>query len=379
MKQTSEEFEWPRQSSRLPARPITTILILGAAFGASVFVTRWLGRANERNYIGHIAAHTKSITAESDGKIEKILTMEGTWVEPGHELFTIMSKDGEPQREAQRQIVNQLQAELDQSRAQAELEMKWRIKTIDAEIYETRLQAATILKEKYDYEVEDLAWSDFIDEVNSMSRRGQRDQLVSYLSQKTLSNSEQQTKAKLAQASARNASEVSAAQVEMCDTRLQQLEKLRQELPANVAEAAGIAVAEAKLEAAESELNRLEASITTTTQKSPAFGTVGLYVKSMGDQVSRGEPVVRLLDGDRRYVSVAVPSREVWRFNEGAEVKLIFPDGQKRTGTIAPIPPQTVSSDTLNSGESLVMLRIDPAGKLWPTVVIGTEITVQLN
>jgi len=99
-------------------------------------------------------------------------------------------------------------------------------------------------------------------------------------------------------------------------------------------------------------------------------------VKQPADPVAAGEALVMILDRDRPFVEVEVPSQQVKRIKVGQTVRLEFA-GEERTGRVDAIAPQAQRRD--QSSDSWITVRITPAGKLWPEVPIGSAVSVRLK
>src|SRR5690606_34857399 len=70
--------------------------------------------------------------------------------------------EGAAERVAERRkAVEALEAELARARARAEVDTKWRLKSIESELLETRLRAAEYLQRKLQCEMECFAWNEF--------------------------------------------------------------------------------------------------------------------------------------------------------------------------------------------------------------------------
>ena len=74
------------------------------------------------------------------------------------------------------------------------------------------------------------------------------------------------------------------------------------------------------------------------------------------------------------YVVAQIPSGPASQLRHGVKVTLIFPSNDRRLGIITEIPPQT----TTGGRESVVSVKIEPAGKLWPKLAIGSNAKVLL-
>jgi HlyD family secretion protein len=365
--------------SLLPAHPRRTILMLAIALGASAGLTAWIGKRDARSYVGYIQAHVARVEAPISGRIARIVARPGDWVEPGMEIAVLVDERRAALQQSQLVVVAALQAEIAQARAKAEIDIQWRLKMLDTEILDTRLKSAGLIKQQFASQIEDIAWSDFVEEFDSRSQTASTGQLVTFLSQKNLLEGNQRTRAMLEQASARNAREVCGAQIELCDERLSQLEQLKKELPAKIEEAAGVDELQVKLDAARAELERIESQAEEIPATASGYGTVGNLRGRVGDRLNAGDTLVELLDDDRRFISVKVPAEQLHLFSVGSQLDIVFPNGMKGTGTIGAISPEAVTND-LAGGQSLVELRIEPSGKLWPAdLVVGTPVTLRMR
>jgi len=278
-----------------------------------------------------------------------------------------------------------LQAEVDRVRAKAEVELAIRLKELDAEIFSARLRSTGYLKEQYFNEVEGLAWRDLADDINPLGTASQTNDVFQSLVFQGSMTDETRIRSLLRREAAHNAAEVNAAQVKICEQRMQGLEDLKRELARKIRHAEGIEVAEARLAQATEKLERLRQAQATLTLNGVAYRTVGVFRKNVGEQVASGETIVELLDNDRRFLIVDLPTRAVPEFPAESNVRLQFPGGQKCTGRVREIPPQTAAQASFNRArhngdaaafEEVVTLRIDPTGKLWPDVPIGTAVEV---
>ena len=127
------------------------------------------------------------------------------------------------------------------------------------------------------------------------------------------------------------------------------------------------------------ELSSLEQQRDSLTIVSPSHGVVGAIHHEAGDLVEPGNTIVELFDDDRRHLTASIPSSAVARLLPGTKLTLIFPAGYKRIGLVAAIPPQAMFENTAQlSEDSQVAVRIEPAGKLWPKIPIGSRIKVQV-
>jgi HlyD family secretion protein len=380
MVQDDTQFEWTERDSLLPARPVRTVVITALALLASSAITIWVGSSDSQSYTGRVEAQVASIEIPTAGRVASIMVSEGEWVEPGRAIARLVDENLHAQRTALRDSVASLSAELQRARAQAAIDLQWRMQEIDTQILETRLTSAGLVKEQFASQIEAIAWRDFIEEFNTFNASATNDQIVTLLTEKKLLSEERRTKAMLQQASARNANEVFATQIRLCDDRLSQLKMLRGDLPEHVQQAAGVEEVQLRLAKTRSELQQLERRPEEFFVRATGYGTVGILRYKAGDVAAAGETLVNLLDDDRRFVSVRVPSRRLAEFASGSEVRLTFSEDDQRTGIVTSVSPEALVVDRdgrESSGQPMVEVDIAPSGKLWPQeLIVGSAVMV---
>ncbi len=373
---TSNVSRWPAPRGRAILLGLVSLALgTAAAYG--------LAQSNARTTLGYLEAESAVIAATSAGKVEVIAAIEGAQVEPGQKILIVVDELLESQVSTLRRRVDVLHSELEQAKAKAEVDLKWRMNEIDEEILQTRLKSAGFLQSQYDQEIEQYAWNDFlkeslIDPVDFFAD-STPDQLLEHTVRSAKLPRESRLRAAIRKEAASNALEVSQAQVELCEARLKELEVLKQELSKQIMRSHGVEVAEARLAEATEELSRIENRPHEIEFKSPIHGTVGLYRKAQGERVTAGEPIVTILDEDQRYLTLRIPSRQAPQFPAGERVELDFPGGETRKGIVRTLPPQTLMGHgalVTTPQDSSILLRIDPVEKLWPNVPVGTGVQV---
>ena len=95
---------------------------------------------------------------------------------------------------------------------------------------------------------------------------------------------------------------------------------------------------------------------------------------AVGAQVQAHEPLVQLLDNDQPWLALDVPSARIAEFRAQEVVTLVFPGDIERKGRIEQIPPQT--SGGTASGDTVLVVPVKPAGKLWPSIPVGSRVDV---
>ncbi len=361
----------------LPSSPVKAILFASLALVSGLGLTRLIAPVESARFTGSLQAESTIVTAERGARIEELLAETGTDMQPGGLIVRLQDTELEQQAARKRADVDRFKAELAQANARAAVEFSWRRKQLDSEIFETELKVAGYLKEQFSLEVTSVAWDGFLANLNDRVATDLTDSVVlqSVAHATPAFPDEERIRALLRKQSAENAAEVYATQIEMCETRLNGLKKLKDELAAQIRTANGIDVAESRLAQADGELKNLEARLAELTLESSTYGTVGLYQKQVGDVVEPGETIVSLFDEERRFVTVLVPTTSAPLFQSEALVQIEFANGEVREGIVQAHPPQTVLDS--DSEETHIELRILPSGKLWPVLAIGSSVSVE--
>lgn len=360
----------------LPAPPGRTLLAVGAALVIGAVLTSWLDAATSETFMGSLQAPSTLVTASNDGRIEQIVAQEGAAVDADDTVALLFSGAREQELAVKHRELAALEVELEQARATAEVDLAWRLKSIEAELLNTRLKSAEFLRQQFDQQMEQQAWREVLDR-NSLTASGTSAGLLRpSRGYDLVSPGEPYARLLLKHESARNAFEVAGVQRRLCETRLKVLEKAAAGLTAKIQQASGVSVAAVRLAEVRRELALFEQQPAHTPLKATSHGIVGVYQMQKGDAVLCGKPIVTILDDHRRFVRVRIPSRRLTRFAAGAEVMLDFPAGLQRTGTIRRIPSQTTDSNS-EPVDAFVTLRIDPKDRLWPDVPYGTAVNVR--
>ena len=375
-----------------PAPGGRTLLLILLALGTGFGIKHVLSGGDD-SYTGFLRARTTRVVATVSGRLTKITLEEGQTADVGEELIHLTNDELEAEREAGRQKVVNLNFALGRARARAEVDLEWRLRELEAELLETRLQSAEFLKAQFDQRLGAHAWTDLIPESDSPTSVTETSVTETSVTEATttpddvfqtaarsdslLDIDEGQLRALLEQQAATNAAEVSTVQVQLCEDRLLQLTQLISELPEQVDRASGVAALEAELKQAQDELTEIEAKPSAVVLRAAAYGTAGVYRAAVGQRVRAGEPLVELLDRDYRHITVKVPTRELVRFDPQSVVGLEFSGGRRHQGTVSRIPTQAdQDTNSVETDESFVTLEIEPLDRVWPDVPIGAAVRV---
>ena len=152
------------------------------------------------------------------------------------------------------------------------------------------------------------------------------------------------------------------------------MESLKVAMPATVREAMGVDSLKCQFDEATQHLETMKSVSREIEVTAPVYGVVGQVRYRQGDDLPNGEIMVRILHTDRRYIMVHLPTRRVHEMQTGHEVELLFPGDQKFRGQIVDVP--MMADITAQSGETLAAVRIEPLGRLWPMVPVGSQVDV---
>ena len=367
------DAENPRPQS--PAPLGRALFIVALALAAGLGTVHWLESGGRETWSGYVQAQTTPAVAPARVRVGEIVAAEGELIERGEVLAVLIDEDLERETAAQQAVVSDLQNRLDEARARAEVERAWRTKELDSELHTARLDSARFLQAQFDNRVQVQAWQDYLSGGLIAGRLAHHEFIGRLLKDSRLTE-EGRLRGLLEEEAARNALEVATTQLQLCDQRLVELDKLKQQLPGSIARAAGVDRLELELAEASEKLNELQARSAEIPLRAPEYGKVGVYRKQAGDRVATGQMIVEILDQERRCVAVQVPSRELSIVAAGAAVELEFPGGEARAGVVEAIAPQAMVT---REDDALVTLRINPTEKLWPEVPAGSAVEVTVR
>lgn len=369
----------PELCPELPAPPkrIFAFAVGALSLGIALAVYLELPTGPECNAI--LTARTTYITAPSEGKLTSLNIKEGDLVAIGDPVVQLKNETLNRAIHNKEQEIAALESEHQHALARAELELNWRLRTLESEICDIQLRSASFLKEKYNFELQRSMLSDVLAGREFVMADG-NSSLFQSMVVENKHNSSQRMATVLEMELAANAAEVSAAQVEICELRQKQLLTLKTTLPQHIRRTQGVDVAEANILKAKAELARLYNEESELTIKSPAIGRVGLYKCRLGDHLQIGTPIVELLDDSQRFLVAYIPSQHIAAFPLETKVSLKFPGNELRTGVVSKIAPQAkiCESGEIGEADTTILVQIEQSGKVWPSVPIGSQVQVRL-
>lgn len=362
-----------RQMQRRIGVIVLFAILLGSAAAIGYEQLRY------ESFPAFLQAHCRTVTAGRDARISKILAEEGKWVETGSPLFMLDdSALDQAVAEKDREIAA-LEAELHQGQSTMELELVWRQRSLRQEILETKLKRANYLEREFGQQLETIACDDILQQLDAETEPDGVE--VASIAPLTLRKSDSTEHARFAETVARRersrkSSELAGKNRELCDKQLEELQRLQTELPARVAESTGVTIIRNKLQLARNDRHALVEQRQTLVVNAPATGLVGVLKFDEGDFVCAHEPLLQLLDEDRPYLLLRIPSNRVADFPPGTPLQLRFPGNKILQGRVLEIPPQTTTLPGDTSTTPDIIAHVEPAGALWPTVPFGTQIEV---
>ncbi|MEZ6040505.1 MAG: efflux RND transporter periplasmic adaptor subunit [Planctomycetaceae bacterium] len=405
------------QTSAPPAPFLRTLAILTCAMMIGLFLVYFMGNRTATPLHGVLSADITAIRVPADSKLLASHVKAGDEVFSSTPLLTLEKVSHQKLIQDQQSRVQQLQNELRQAEAQSELELAWRSRELERELYDVRVQTQIIqeVQKQSRPSVPTAALEEPPVEHSGSNRTrlasvsrsrdvAQRaaipaggivffsgasgeSTMESGLSaasvglpprpvptQVAQARPVQLAEPKIVSAASPATTVASSAMAENLEARINRLESLRSVLPEQVRQAAGIENMRARLQDATALLDQMKEVSREVSVTSPGYGVVGQVRFREGDNLPEGEVMLKILHTDRRYVVVYVPTRRVNELQPGSEVKLSFPGGQQFRGQVTDLP--MLAESLTPAGESLVAVRIDPVGRLWPHVPIGSQVDV---
>jgi len=350
--------------------------IIGGAIAAGVWLMGRLDQQSGRSYPGRLQARMITIATEQPARLREIQARTGQRVAAGDPLFVLESVGPLTEPHKLREAAARSAQEAQRVQAAAELELHWRRRELQAEMFQTQLKLAALRQEKLHLDVEQVAWHEQLSVQTVFADEDRPPALFRFLSDATPEVSEVRMQAMLKEDAAASAAEAIAAQIALCEQRLVELKSLDQTIQAQIQLSFGVDAAARQHRESAAALNMENTEPLTSTIVSPSYGLLGVFHKQPGDHLNAGEFLVQILDDDRRTIEVEVPSWAAVRFEPGKPIRLEFPGHVKRTGMITAIPPQTSTSIADPAGDASVKLTVSPSGKAWPHLPIGSRVLV---
>lgn len=390
----------PTSSGHLPASLISTLTLLACAMLLSCIVVYWLSVRSDQRLQGVLSADITSLRVPADARLVVSHVEAGDEVFSGDKLLTLEKTEHLELISVQRERVAALQQELQRAEAQASLDLEWRLREVERELSDVRTRAQLIREVKRN-PIEPFRSASAANHSNpqlaalpvSQSRfytpskpRPQANGLlfigssgdsvldgVPRAQPLAIPAAEEQKMVLASEASTESVLSVESASVEL---RLTRLEELREVLPQQVQRAAGVESIRVQFDDAAQRLSTMETLSRNVAIECPGYGKVGQVRYRPGDTMATGEVMLKILHTERRYIMLNVPTRRVNEIEPGTPVELIFPGNAQYNGKVVNLP---MLADVSTNGRSLATVRVEPSGRLWPEIPIGSEIDVVIK
>ena len=387
-------------TSSLPASALRTVTLLACALLIGFFTIYVLGQRRNQALTGVLSADITSICVPAPSRLTAVHVKPGQEVFSGQPLLTLEKLEHLALLESQEQNIRKLAMELKRAEAQAKIELEWRTGDVDRNLWDVRLQIAE--RQNGVQRTQQMA---------SHSHSTQRANVAAVSSRQMLTQASLPAEAgglmffsgtgKTTPANARPARQslpVRMAEVPrdsvvsdsptpifetdaVVDSKLtslhseeQRLASVRESLPATVSEAMGVTVLKEQLDDASQRLEVMKSVSREVHVNAPVYGVVGQVRYRQGDDLPNGEVMLRILHTDRRYIIVHLPTRRVNEMQAGHEVLLVFPGREEFRGQVVDVPMLAESAG--QTGDTLAAVRIEPIGRLWPMVPVGSQVDV---
>ncbi|MCR9200850.1 MAG: HlyD family efflux transporter periplasmic adaptor subunit [Planctomycetaceae bacterium] len=403
----------PGATAHLPASAIRTVSLLACSLIAGCLIVYWLSTRSDSPVAGVLSADITSIRVPANARLMQAHVNPGDEVFSGDVLLTLEKSEHLSIIASQEKRVEELRRQLQEAQARAKLDLQWRTRELDREISDVRTRAHIIeaanvpLPEPLRAEaaprpvsgpegqrvaVRTVSNSRTVKEYCPVNRGNHMIFIAGRTGESSIGVPRPKQTARpnivpqpqplpapesptvLASEPRVDLLSIEASAIE---SRLQKLEELRDILPEQVRQAAGVESVRLQFEEAAERLENFRSVSREVDIASPGYGKVGLIRYQTGDQMSAGEVMLKILHTDRRYVLMYVPSRRVNEVEVGMEVALEFPGAEVYRGRVADLP--MLADPASQSDQSFIPVRVTPTGKLWPEIPIGSQIDISLG
>ena len=363
-------------------------LILGLAFMAGLGAVFLLRHGTGTSYTAVYRQEAVAVRIVQPGVLRQTVAASGTAVVPGDTLAILEDSTASARAITLAETRDRLRREIDQAAARVAVELAQRTATLEKDRLDLRLRCADLLRARFAAGVRKRALEETPARVPSVAEGGPRltpVALQTMLNTSTLATSTLATAAterRIELADITNEEQVLATQVALCEDRLGEIERLLLSLPAQVQRAAGLDRLQADAAAADADLATATAA-EAVVLTSAFYGRIGVYRKQPGEYAAAGTTLVEIFDAERPWLLLTVPIAELPRFGVGQSVRVEFTG----VSTRKPLQGRVVShrseaeidGDAIAApGAATAAIRIEPAGRLWPTLPPGSTATLRL-
>ncbi len=390
----------PSNSLRhLPASLVRTATLLGCALLIGCLFVHWLGLQSNQPIRGILATDITSLRVPTESRLVKSNVGPGDEVFSGDSLLILEKTEHLAIIALHEQRVRELEHRLQQADAQASLDLEWRTRELDRELSDVRTRAHLIQEvNRTSFEhvrsasrtnSRGIATGTGVYAVSNPKILGVRSAVSnpmifisgasgeSSVGVPRLPELPSPVQSRTVLASEGNGDSILSIEARNVEMRLRKLEEFRETLPQQVRRAAGVESIRVQFDEAAQRLTELKALNRDVEVICPKYGKIGQVRYKVGDMMSTGEIMLKILHTDQRYVLLNLPTDRVNEIEPGTSVVLIFPGNERYRGKVCTLPMLAEAADA--GGQSAATVRVEPSDKLWPEIPIGSQIDVLLN
>ena len=362
-----------------PASGRMTLALVAIAFVGSITLLTSLISSDAEHYPGTLTAETTRLTAPADGIVELVDVRSGQVVLPGRELFIVVDEGIDREVQAAERQADLLKTDLSRANARADVELQKHGRETDREIFETEIVLTELIRSQYQREFEETAWSRSPNYFEALASNSiPQIDLKSLAIPPQVAAENSRLKSIIEKGGIENDQETLKTRIDLCETRIRELRSGKHKLAETIRAANGIPRLENELSAARDAIDELQSREAALVVRSPVYGMAGVVGVPERSPVSEGTVLLEIFDRDAEYVEAQLPSRLAPQVRAGLRVAVHFPGDEDREGEIEAIPPQVEPSSKAAS-DACLKVRIKAVGRAWPTLPIGTDVSVSLH
>lgn len=362
-----------------PASGRLTLTLVALAFLGSITLLVSIVRSDAERYPGTLTAETTRLTAPADGIIELVDVRSGQVVLPGRELFIVVDEGLDREIKAAEHQADLLKTSLSRAKARADVELQRHGRETDREIFETEIVLTELIRSQYQRDFEETAWSRSPNYFEALASNSiPQIDLKSLTIPPQVAAENSRLKSIIEKGGIENDKETLKTRIDLCETRIHELRSGKQKLAETIRAANGIPRLEDELAEARDAIDELQSREAALVVRSPVYGMAGVVDVPERASVAEGTVLLEIFNRDAEYVEAQLPSRLAPQVRAGLRVAVHFPGDEDREGEIEAIPPQ-VEPTSKGACDACLKIRIKAVGRAWPTLPIGTDVSVSLH
>ena len=246
-------------------------LYIGLALIAGTGVARLFEYVGEHPYPGALRSRVTLVSSNCLAQVREVSVKAGQTLSPGDSLVQLVDSKLEDRIISKRREIAELEAEMIRVKIAAEVDLAWRRRELETEVFETQLKETALTQERLNKQVEQLAWKDYLACADaSISPIGAAsDDPFRSLTKELQLPDERRLQSMLREDAAAASAETLSIQITLCQERLTRLAALEKNLEQKIRAGSGVDVIEAKLKGAQRELDALGRTIKRSDRQEP--------------------------------------------------------------------------------------------------------------